>query len=60
MKNIKTSNMKSTECPYCNKQTIPIHWQCEDNSGWTSGWTCNCFEIKKIEGNLQLLYGKEE
>jgi hypothetical protein len=59
----KTSNIKTVKCPYCERQTIVIHWQCEDGSGWTSGWTCNCAAIKEIESQLQLLYkykGKEE
>lgn len=31
-------------CPYCGDKLIRIHIECEDHSGWTHGWTCNCKE----------------
>ena len=31
-------------CPVCHIEMVPIRIQCEDASGWTFGWACECDE----------------
>jgi hypothetical protein len=29
-------------CPICKKKLVPTRVECDDGSGWTYGYTCDC------------------
>ena len=33
-----------TRCPICEAVMVPSRHECEDGSGWTFGWACDCTE----------------